>query len=270
MKISIITPTYNSEKNIDKCVQSIINQTYKNFEHIIIDNCSTDNTIQKIKQAYLFNKIMSNLRIISEKDYGISDAFNKGIYMASGDIIGILNSDDYYYSNNVFEKMISVFNDESILFAHGNILFVDKLYGSNIRKPLLCDLREAMPYNHPTMFIRKKLYQDVGQFDAGFKYAMDFDFVCKIKSRYNNMDSISVYIQGDPVTVMNAGGTSWANEIGSIKETKKILSNYKLWDNKAYINHYIRLFRTRMKAILSSLGLVFLVKKWRKNKWKTE
>ena len=77
MLISIITPTFNSENSIDKCAQSIINQSYKNFEHIIIDNLSTDKTLDNLKNIYLANKLSSNLRIISEKDYGISDAFNR-------------------------------------------------------------------------------------------------------------------------------------------------------------------------------------------------
>ena len=107
MKISIITPTFNSEKTIEKNVESILKQSFKEFEHIIIDNLSHDNTLDIIKKLYKDSPL--NLRIISEKDNGISEAFNKGINIASGDILTILNSDDYYYSENVFEHVVNTF-----------------------------------------------------------------------------------------------------------------------------------------------------------------
>lgn len=269
MLISIITPTFNSENSIDKCAQSIINQSYKNFEHIIIDNLSTDKTLDNLKNIYLANKLSSNLRIISEKDYGISDAFNKGINTASGDIIGILNSDDYYFSNDIFEKIIYSFDNQKILFVHGNILFQDNLYGTNIRKPLLCDVRKAMPYNHPTMFLRKELYTKIGLFDTHYKFAMDFDLVCRIKKEMKNLEVISTYLGSSPMVVMNAGGTSWTNEIKSIHETKYILISNGFWDMNARINYLFRLFRTRVKKILNLTRMHFIVKEWRKRKWIT-
>ena len=269
MLISIITPTFNSENSIDKCAQSIINQSYKNFEHIIVDNLSTDKTLDNLKNIYLTNKLSSNLRIISEKDYGISDAFNKGINAASGDIIGILNSDDYYFSNDIFEKIIYSFKNPKILFVHGNILFQDNLYGTNIRKPLLCDVRKAMPYNHPTMFLRKELYTKIGLFDTHYKFAMDFDLVVRLQSIIDHTDLVSIYLTDKPLVVMNAGGASWKNEVRSIKETKQILINHKLWDKNAKKNYLLRLFRTRVKKILNLTKMNFIVIVWRKRKWIT-
>jgi len=266
MKISVITPTFNSEKTIARNVESILNQSYKDFEHIIVDNLSSDKTLQIVNDLYKDSP--SNLSIISEKDNGIAEAFNKGIMSATGNLITILNSDDYYFSDDVFEKIISAFKDKSILFTHGNILFVDEFYGTNIRKPLLCDLSQAMPYNHPTIFVRRELYKNIGLYVTNLKYAMDFDLICKIKNRFNNLDSISVYIQGNPIVVMNAGGTSWANEIKSIKETRIILKNHKLWDKKANFNYLLRLLRTKLKDLLTLAGMNFLVEKWRKRKWK--
>lgn len=267
MLISIITPTFNSEKDIGKCVQSIINQTYKNFEHIIIDNLSTDRTLDKLKNIYSTNKLLSNLRIISEKDYGISDAFNKGIKAASGGIVGILNSDDYYFSNDIFDNIISCFRNPKILFIHGNILFQDDLYGTNIRKPLLCDVQKAMPYNHPTMFLRKELYIEIGLFNTQYKYAMDFDLVCRMKKQIIDLDAISTYLNSQPMVVMNAGGASWANEVKSIYETKQILISNNFWNAQAKTNYYLRLIRTRIKSLFDMLGLNYLVKIWRIKKW---
>ena len=269
MLISIITPTFNSSENIEKCIRTIIQQSYKEFEHIIIDNLSTDDTLTKAKNIYSDNNLISKLRIISEKDNGISDAFNKGIRLAKGDVINILNSDDYYFANNIFEKVIEAFKNQSILFVHGNILFIDETYGSNIRRPLLCNIKKAMPFNHPTMFVSKKLYDQTGGYDNNYKYAMDFDFVCKVKDTFDDLNSISFYIQGDPITVMRAGGASWMNESKSIEEIKKILIRHKLWDSTAKTNYFLRLFRVRIKTILSFVGLNYFIKVWRKNKWKS-
>jgi len=159
MKISVVTPTFNSEKTIAGNIQSIISQAYKDFEHIIIDNLSTDKTIELAKNYYLSAGMIDRLIIISEKDNGISDAFNKGIKTASGEIIAILNSDDVYFNNRVFEKVAALFEDKEILFVHGDIYFDDDVYGSNIRKPLLCPVTTAMPYNHPSMFLRREVYE---------------------------------------------------------------------------------------------------------------
>ena len=181
MKISIITPSYNSEKTIGRNVNSVISQTYKNYEHIIVDNLSKDSTLRTINEIYQKNNLLDLLTVISEQDNGISDAFNKGIKVAKGEIIAILNSDDYYFDSNLFEKVIDVFKGSEVLFIHGDIKFIDDVYGSNIRKPLLCDIKEAMPYNHPTMFFRKNVYEQYGDFDITYKYAMDYELVCRLE-----------------------------------------------------------------------------------------
>lgn len=267
MKISVITPTYNSEKNIAANVKSILNQTYLNFEHIIIDNLSSDSTLESIKSLYKEKNLFGNLHIISEKDYGISDAFNKGLTAAKGDIIAILNSDDYYYSDLVFERVVDCFLDKKVKFVHGNILFKDNAFGSNIRKPLLCDVRAAMPFNHPTMFLKKDFYLEIGKFDRRYKYAMDYDMVVKMSKLINNLEAQSCYISEPPLVVMNAGGASWVNEIKSVYETKEILKENDLWDSIAAKHYYLRIIRIRLKEIINLLGLNIIVKIWRKIKW---
>ena len=123
MKISIITVTYNSEKTINDTIQSVLTQSYSNIEYIIIDGKSNDSTLEIIKEYLpLFN---GRLKYISEKDSGIYDAMNKGIKLASGDIIGIINSDDFYKSNNVIATVANAFNDNSIDVVFGNIQFVN-------------------------------------------------------------------------------------------------------------------------------------------------
>ncbi len=117
MKISVITPTYNSEKTIASNINSIVAQTYNNFEHIIVDNKSSDSTLTLAKEIYSKNNCIEKLIIISEKDDGIADAFNKGISKASGDIIAILNSDDSYFYFNLFKDVIKIFEEKNVLFC---------------------------------------------------------------------------------------------------------------------------------------------------------
>ncbi|WP_337866522.1 glycosyltransferase family 2 protein [Ignavibacterium sp.] len=266
MKISIITPTFNSEKTIESNISSILSQTYKNFEHIIVDNLSTDSTLSIAKELYSKNNCSEKLIIISEKDEGIADAFNKGIRKSSGEIIAILNSDDSYFYFNLFADVIKVFTEKSVLFVHGDILFKDRKYGTNVRRPLMCDLSVAMPFNHPTMFFKKEVYDNIGLFDTTFSYSMDFEFVCRLAKKVN-MKKLGYYFDSNPMVTMKAGGASWKNEIKSIKETKTALKKHSLWNLKAFYHYALRIFRTYLKKIFGKIGLNFLVKFWRKFKW---
>jgi len=267
MKISIVTPTFNSESTILNNVNSILNQTYSNFEHILIDNESSDDTLNLAKKEYSIRNSTENLRIISEKDKGIAEAFNKGIEATSGEIIGILNSDDQYCGEYVLEKITNCFKDKNVLFAHGNIYFEDPLYGSNIRKPLLCPITSAMPYNHPTMFFRREVYQEFGVFDSSYKFAMDFEFICRLIKQVDDFYNKGIYLKGDPIVTMAAGGASWTNELDSIEETKRALIQYEFWNFDARKNYILRKLRIMLKIFLSKFGLNGIVKKWRKRKW---
>jgi len=115
--ITIITPTFNSAKTIRRNAVSVVNQSYLYFNHIIIDNLSSDETIGEVKKVYENSGYMEKLQIISEKDSGISEAFNKGIELADGDVIGILNSDDYFYDNNVLKKVVGAFKTFMIIMC---------------------------------------------------------------------------------------------------------------------------------------------------------
>jgi len=263
MKISVITPTFNSEKTIAKNVESVLKQSYKDFEHIIIDNLSSDNTLEIVKKLYKDSPI--NLRIISEKDNGISEAFNKGINIASGDILTMLNSDDYYYSDNIFEKVIEGFRKLQTLVFHGDVLFNDPKYGSYLRKPYKLNNFKTMPLNHPTMFIRKEVYDLVGLFDTSYRYSMDFEFYCRLYNCYPDLSNRHYYFDTNPIVVMSAGGESWANEIKSILEVKRAVKKNSLNSFSIDIQLQLRLFRTYLKSILDKAGLTFLVRFWRKS-----
>lgn len=121
-KISIITVCYNSEKTIEDTIKSVVSQSYPNIEYIIIDGVSTDNTLE------IVNKYQEKIsKIISEKDNGLYDAINKGINIASGEIIAILNSDDLYQDNKVIEEVVELFRKDNLETCYGDLVYVDRL-----------------------------------------------------------------------------------------------------------------------------------------------
>lgn len=262
MKISVITPTFNSEKTIAKNVESILNQSYKDFEHIIIDNKSNDKTLEIIKNLY--TNSLANLSIISEKDNGIAEAFNKGIVSSTGSVIAILNSDDYYFSGDIFEQVVNWFKKSQFLIFHGDVLFIDQKYGSYLRKPYNLNSFKTMPLNHPTMFIKKEIYDLVGLFDRSYHYSMDFEFYCRLYKHFPDLNKKLYYFDKNPVVVMSAGGESWANEIQSILEVKRAIKKNGLSSFSLDLQLQLRLIRTYLKSILNKIGFTFLVRFWRK------
>lgn len=173
-KVSIITVVLNGEKTIEQTILSVINQTYKNIEYIVIDGKSTDGTLDIINK---YSKEIS--LIISEPDNGLYDAMNKGILYSTGDIIGILNSDDWYEYETV-EKVV-----KSMLLGKAGVIYGDmKCHNEDetnfILKPL--DLEEIfikMPIWHPTVFVRKEIYSQYGLFDKKYKLAADYDLIAR-------------------------------------------------------------------------------------------
>ena len=268
MKISVITPTFNSEKFIRQNAQSILSQTYKDYEHIIIDNKSTDATLSFIKDEYEDKSSWEKLVTVSGKDSGIAEAFNKGISLATGEVITFLNSDDYYFSTDVFQKVSDAFSVDEIIFVHGNIFFEDDKYGSNIRKPLMCQLQQAMPFNHPAMFVRKKCFEQAGLFDTNFHLAMDFEMICRMSIQIPDFLKNGFYLNGTPLVFMRGGGASWLKEKESVIEVKNALQKNKLWNAQAVYYFLLRRSRILLKSFLDKAGLLLLVKYWRKIKWK--
>lgn len=175
-KISIITITYNSERTIEETIQSVINQKYENLEYIIVDGGSTDNTLN------IVNKYKENItKFISEPDEGISDAFNKGIKQATGEIIGIINSDDMLNSNALNELNNVIEKEPKYDVYYGNgIIFDEK--SNYIYKPTnkIEDILKYMFICHPATFVKKTAYEKYGVFDIKYKCAMDFELLSKM------------------------------------------------------------------------------------------
>lgn len=181
MKITIITVCYNSSSHIEDAINSVSEQDYKDIEHIVIDGNSTDGTKQLIESHA--NKLGY---WISEPDQGIYDAMNKGIKNATGDVIGILNSDDFYYDNQVISKIAEAFSEPKLDAVFGDLIFVDpnnldktvRTYSSKKWHPD----RFAKGYMpaHPTFFVRKEFYEKHGLFEIDYKIAADYEMLIRL------------------------------------------------------------------------------------------
>ncbi len=205
MKVSIVTGTYNSEEFVGDCIASVNNQTYGNIEHIIIDGASKDTTVSKIKDA-----ASRVTQLISEKDNGIYDAMNKGLKLATGEVIGILNSDDFYNSKNIIQKVVDQFMDESVDIVFGDLYYVhqqntDKVVRTWSSGPYLKgSFMKGWHPAHPAFFVRKRVYEKYGYFDLEFSLAGDFELMLRFLEKHQLK---SAYIN-EPMVRMRLGGAS--------------------------------------------------------------
>lgn len=232
LKISVITATFNSGKTLCDTIESVLRQSYPNIEHIIVDGGSKDDTIEIIKRYEA--RYESRLKWISEPDRGIYDAMNKGIAMATGDIIGILNSDDFYTSPDVVARLAEALESTDADAVYGDIHYVDddnpdrcvRYYSS--KKFRRWKMRLGWMPAHPSFYCKKSIYEKYGTFDISFKIGADFEnllqliFVNRIKT---------VYVPLDCVT-MRTGGASTQG----LKSHRQILSDHL----KAYKKNGIR------------------------------
>jgi glycosyltransferase involved in cell wall biosynthesis len=237
-KVSIITVVWNNKKTIKDAINSVLNQTYKNIEYIIIDGASTDGTIKVIKNYK--DKIT---KFISEPDKGLYDAMNKGVALATGDVVGILNSDDFYIDEFVIEKVIKTFKDQKVDSVYADLVYIKP---ENLNKTVrYYDSSKFNPSKfaygwmpaHPTFFVKREVYERYGNFRTDLKIAADFD----ILARFLHTHKISYYYMKEVLVKMRVGGVStsfsslWINNIEQLQACKnnniktnifKILSKY--------------------------------------------
>lgn len=207
MKISIITITFNSAMHIAHCLSSVNSQTCNNIEHIIVDGGSTDETIEIIKS------FTSLTNYISEPDNGIYDALNKGIKLATGDVIGLLHSDDQLVSPETIKNIAGLFHNTGADGVYGDLIFIDNenKVVRNWRSGLFKrnQVKRGWMPPHPTLFLRKEVYQKHGLFDTSFKIAGDYDFMLRVM-----LDTeIKLEYLPEIITKMRLGGAS----TGSLK-----------------------------------------------------
>jgi len=202
MKVTIITPTFNSAKTLSHNLNSVARQSYKNIEHIIVDNCSNDGT-QVLARG--FSHIA---RIISENDKGIYDAMNKGIANATGDIIGILNSDDYLASEHTIANIVSEFTASKADAIYGNLIYISNKNPEKIQRvwvvggydPKLFYTGWMLP--HPTFYVKKEVYEKYGKYNDSFRYAADYEMILRLLLK----ERITISPMREVIVYMLAGG----------------------------------------------------------------
>lgn len=185
MKISIITACYNSSSTIGDTLQSVSMQTYKDIEHIIVDGASSDNTLEIVSYFPHVSKV------VSEKDQGIYDAMNKGVALATGDVIGILNSDDVYVDRYVISKVMKEFEKDNTDAVYADLQYVkfndlDKVTrtwhsGSFSKRKFYYGW---MP-PHPTFFVKREVYEKIGNFNCTLRSAADYEFMLRALLKNN-------------------------------------------------------------------------------------
>lgn len=235
MKISIITATYYSERTLRDTMESILCQTYQNYEYIIIDGASKDSTLDIIREYE--PRFKGRLRYISEPDDGIYDAMNKGLAMATGDIIGLLNSDDYYTSTDVLESVVEGFKGEYVDAVYADIHYVNygnpeksiRYYSSSVFRRWM--MRFGMMPAHPSFYCRKAVYDQYGSFNTTYRIAADFEmlvrllFIHRIRTRYIKKDFVTMRLGGASTT----GYGAWSL---IMKEHLQIMKHYGVVTNR--------------------------------------
>lgn len=242
MKVSIITVTYNCVNTLKRTIDSVLEQNNPELEYVLVDGSSTDGTLDLIKNYK--ERYPDTIRYISEKDNGLYDAMNKGIRLTSGDLIGIINGDDYYTANAI---------DEAVKLAAStgaDIIYSDLLYcrGNEIdyAHPLKSNherLVERMNVNHPTCFVKKDTYEKYGVFDTDFKIAADYELMARFYKSGCHFEKAPVVL-----AVMEYGGVS-SNNKKSINEKYMIHKKYFTWTSAEFyrirniFSYYIRKIR---------------------------
>ena len=224
MKISIITATFNSAATVRDTIESVLNQTYSDWELIIMDGGSKDDTLE-ICRSYADERI----HIVVCPDHGLYDAMNQGIDAATGEVVGILNSDDFYFDNHVLERIVATLSEETIGCVYGDLQFVDakdtskvvRIWkGSQYQKG---GFRKGWHPAHPTFYARKKYFDEYGAFDTSFQVSADFELMLRFIEKHQ----VSSRYIPHYLVKMRMGGESTGSLKNIIKGNKNILRAFR-------------------------------------------
>ncbi len=246
MKVSIITATFNSANTLSDTLESVLRQTYQNIDYWIIDGKSSDGTIDLIKSYE--TQFHGRLHWVSEPDNGLYDAMNKGITLCTGDVVGILNSDDFFSHDNIIEEVVRTFSSE-IDAVYGDVHFVRcnalskcvRYYSGRLFTPSMVKYGFIAP--HPSFYIRREIYERYGKFKTNYEIAADFELIArlcykhKIRTRYLHLDFVT----------MRVGGTSTRNikaRLMGMKETVRACHELNIRTSKWQIGckYIIKIF----------------------------
>lgn len=226
MKVSIITVVYNNERYIDQAIESVLSQDYPDIEYIVKDGGSNDKTMEVV------NRYKGRIaRISSERDKGIYDAMNRGIEMATGEVVGILNSDDIYYDSHTISNIMQVFKEHSDVDAvYGNIVYFrendfDKVVRTWRTKPYgrnFFESGEVPP--HPGLFVRKAVYDKIGTYYPNFKISSDYEFML----RAFRVHHYKPYFLDNTIVKMRMGGESTRSIKNIMRGNREIMQAWKM------------------------------------------
>ncbi|MEP6746845.1 MAG: glycosyltransferase family 2 protein [Bacteroidota bacterium] len=242
MRISIITVSYNSAATIKDTLQCITRQEHNDVEHIVVDGKSTDTTVSIIKKFSHVNKF------ISEPDSGLYDAMNKGLKMATGDIIGILNSDDIYTDDSILKKVAAAFKDPEVHCVYGDLQYVHINDLTKVVRTWKAGkfVRENFLYGwmppHPAFFVRKEVYDKVGYFNTMLKSAADYEMMLRILYKH---DFSAAYIP-EILVKMRSGGISNASLRNRFKANREDAKAWKLINKRP---HFFTLYLKPLRKI---------------------
>lgn len=230
MKITIITACYNSAATIRDTLQCVQSQDYDNIEHIVVDGGSKDNTVTTARQFPHVSKI------ISEKDEGIYDAMNKGISVATGDIIGILNSDDIYTNNEVIGKVMREFENDDIDAVYADLQYVKYEDTEKVTRTWHSGKFSKRKFYfgwmppHPTFFVRKSVYEKLGNFNCTLRSAADYEFMLRVllKNSYTTRYIPEVLVK------MRTGGMSNATLLHRLRANREDREAWRINNIKPY------------------------------------
>lgn len=226
MKVSIITVVYNNKETLAEAIESVLNQSYMDIEYIVIDGNSTDGTINVV------NSYLSKISVfLSEKDKGIYDAMNKGINLARGQIIGILNSDDIYDNDDIIKMVVDKFKtNDNLDVLYGDLVYVKRDNTNNIvRKWISKDYSPSFFSNgnvppHPSLFVKKHIYEKAGLFNITFKLAADYEFMLRI---FEKLKVNSLYLPG-VIVKMRLGGSTNKSLTNIWKQNQEVAKAWRL------------------------------------------
>lgn len=223
LKFSLVSVTFNSDATLNDTIESILNQSFPNLEYIVVDGLSKDNTVNVIKEYE--PRFSGRLKWISEKDKGLYDAMNKGIRMATGDIVGIINSDDFYHRTDILAKVADAFQDGTVQAVYGDVRFVNpdnldktvRYYSSKNFSPKL--FRYGFMPAHPTFFTYRKYFDEFGYYKTDYRIAADYELLIRflythhLNAKYLPLDFMK----------MRTGGTSTASFKSNLLLNKEIV-----------------------------------------------
>lgn len=253
-KITIITCTYNSSRYLRETLNSVKEQTFKDFEHLFVDGGSTDDTLTIIKEYY------NNAAIIIGKDKGLYDAFNKGLARANGQIIGFLHSDDIFFDNQALERVSSAFMNKDVDYYCARMVIYDEKLESLFailgapphRQTLKDQLYSSTYFAHPTYYCKKEIIEQVGDFDLAYKVAADIDWLYRLENTTQQF-----YFDPKPlVKFRGEGGISANKYFVALSEEMSIRIKNEERSLDLYFIYYYHFFRRGIRFILERLGLL--------------